>query len=88
MAPISSWMRLVSRSIWTPSPSIWSSSIRASSAWWSLKRPVIAYLQGGAFAAHRSSGELGKRLGVALPSDQRLHHVPTRGAHDVGGHGG
>jgi hypothetical protein len=39
MAPISSWMRLVSRSIWMPSASMWSSSILASSAWWSSKRP-------------------------------------------------
>jgi hypothetical protein len=38
MAPISSWMRLVSRSIWTPSASMWSRSILASSTWWSSKR--------------------------------------------------
>src|SRR5215207_6811033 len=88
MAPISSSMRLVSRSIWTPSASIWSRSIRASSAWWSSKRPVNAYLQGGALAAHPSFGELGKPLGVALPDDQSLQHGPTRDAHDVGGHGG
>jgi hypothetical protein len=44
--------------------------------------------QGGALAAHPSSGQLGQHLGVALPDDQGLHHVPTRGAHDVGRHGG
>jgi hypothetical protein len=44
--------------------------------------------QGSALAAHPSSGQLGKHLGVALPDDQGLQHGPTRGAHDVGGHGG
>ena len=88
MAPISSSMRLVSLSIWRASASIWSSSIRASSAWWSLKRPVSASHQGGALAAHPASGQLGEHLGVALPGDQRLDHGPTGDAHDVGRHGG
>jgi hypothetical protein len=44
--------------------------------------------QGGALAAHPSSGELGERLGVALPDDQGLQHGSTRDAHDDVGHGG
>jgi hypothetical protein len=74
MAPISSWMRLVSRSIWMPSASMWSSGILASSAWWPSKRPVSAATS--ALAAHPPPGQLGEHLGVTLPGDERLQHGP------------
>jgi hypothetical protein len=42
MAAISCSIRAVSLPIWPVRESIWSSSIRANSAWWSSNRPVSA----------------------------------------------
>jgi hypothetical protein len=36
--------------------------------------------------AQPATGQLGQRLGVALPGDQRLQHGPPGDAEDVGGH--
>ena len=87
MAPISSWMRLVSLSMWTPSASIWSRSIRASSAWWSLKRPVSACTRAARLPRIRPLASSASTLGHAAQRSASPP-CPTRGAHDVGRHGG
>jgi hypothetical protein len=68
MAPISSWMRLVSRSIWMPSASMWSSSILASSAWWSSKRPVSAATNAARLPRIRPLASSASTLGSRCPA--------------------
>ncbi len=50
------------------------------------ERAVQRLLQPFDLAAHGAAGQLGQRLGVALPGDQRAGHVPARDAVDVGDH--
>src|SRR6266568_1559319 len=50
MAAISSSIRAVSLPIWADRASTWSSSIRASSAWWSSNRPVSASIRAARLA--------------------------------------
>ena len=64
-------MRVVRVAIWVVRASIWSSSIRASSPWWSSKRPVSASIRAPCLAFIRPARQPGKPPRVALPGDQR-----------------
>ena len=68
MAPISSWLRLVSRSIGMPSASMWSRRILASSAWWSSKRPVSAATSAARLPRIRPLASSASTLGSRWPA--------------------
>ena len=57
-------------------------------AWCSANCPVSASLQDAGLGAHGAVGQVGQRVGVALPGDQGLEHGPAGDAEDVGDHGG
>ena len=50
--------------------------------------PGQRLLQDADLAAHRTAGHPGPHIGVALPGDQRLQHVPPGDAEDVADHRG
>src|SRR6266542_3745107 len=67
MAASSSWIRAVRRSIWAVRASYWSSSRRASSAWWSSNRPVRACTSAACLAFIRPRARPASTLGSRWP---------------------
>ncbi len=87
MAEMAASMQAVSVVIWALRASIWSSRMRASSAWWSSKLAGEGLHQGGVLDPHASLGQRREYLGVPFAGDERLDHGPPRYPHDVAGHG-
>ena len=61
------------------------SIIWQSRAWWSVNLPSSASVSWD-LGPHLSSCQVRQDVRIALASDQCGDHVPTRLAHDVGGH--
>jgi hypothetical protein len=59
---------LVSRSIWPPRVSIWSSSILASQAWWSLNWPVRASTRAACLTRSRPLASSARVRGLRSPA--------------------
>ena len=65
-------------SIWAVNASIWSSNIRASSAWCSSKRPVNASTSARVLGSHLAARQTGEPTRITFASDQRFEHVAHR----------